>query len=62
MKKKIKDLTLEDDVEKSICEKYKNCIDCPLRSKSSYCYYDYLLAKQQNKYQIDLEREVEVDE
>lgn len=52
MKKKIKDLTLEE--KKKICEKYANvvndCLKCPLCFKSKWCLIKVL------------EREVEVDE
>ena len=50
MKKKIKDLTLEE--KKMICEKHETCEDCPLR----------LFQFHLGSYACAYESEVEVDE
>ena len=54
MKKKIKDLTLEEC--KNICSKYRECDKgCPLNDKEIPCDFMGLLPE-------DLEKEVEIDE
>ena len=61
MKKKIKDLTLEE--MNKICRQYKVCLYCPLKTdKSSVrcnCYRDIMIDV---IVAFDLDTEVEVDE
>ena len=63
MKKKIKDLTLEEC--KKICNEHFNCSDCPLmmvEMEDRYlCYWDKVRIDKAIK-TFDLESEVEVDE
>ena len=63
MKKKIKDLTLEE--ARKICELYYNCNRCPLNisKKATYipCYIDKLICDKHLTY-YQLNKEVEVDE
>ena len=60
MKKKIKDLTLEEC--KKICRNTECCDDCPLfYGENKYCRAIELAIIENNK-SIDLEIEVEVDE
>ena len=54
MKKKIKDLTLEE--RQKVCEQHEKCKDCPLAM--GYSYMSNYIVCLGNK----LEREVEVDE
>lgn len=62
MKKKIKDLTLEEATK--ICEKNLHCDKCPLllfiKRSRTYCYHVFLLATNGKK--VDLDKEVEIDE
>ena len=63
MKKKIKDLTLEE--AKVICEKHYGCNKCPLNfNKNASCVPCYLDKLTCDKYATDyqLNKEVKVDE
>lgn len=59
MKKKIKDLTLQE--EKNICDKYNGenfCVGCPLDTKKEdYCKSDYLDKYGDEEIEVDLDEE-----